>query len=81
MSEKRRATKEDERELKSKLSLFIIILMILSLTVCNKPAQQEQAAENAGSDGRCDIGDHYRQRLPYCRNDGELARRFILKNM
>ncbi len=45
MSEKRRATKEDERELKSKLSLFIIILMILSLTVCNKPAQQEQAAE------------------------------------
>ena len=45
MSERRRATKEDERALKSKLSLFIIILMIMSLTVCNNPAKQQQPAE------------------------------------
>ncbi|MBR2769575.1 MAG: hypothetical protein IKE16_04610 [Solobacterium sp.] len=45
MSQKRRATKEDERELKSKVSFFIVILMVLSLTVCNMPKTQETPAE------------------------------------
>ena len=46
MSQKRRATKEDERELKSKVSFFIVILMVLSLTVCNMPKTQETPAAN-----------------------------------
>ncbi len=47
MSEKRKATKADERELKTKLSFFIVILMVLSLTVCNRPKTQEQQEEQS----------------------------------
>jgi uncharacterized membrane protein len=50
METKRTATKADEQALKSRLAFIIIILMVLSLTVCSYPKQDNSTQESGGSE-------------------------------
>jgi hypothetical protein len=49
MSKKRIPTKAEEQNLKSKLSFIIVILMVLSLTMCNTGGNREEEEKSTGS--------------------------------
>jgi hypothetical protein len=47
MEPKRTVTKADEQALKHKVAFFLLILMVLSLTVCSYPKQETAPEETS----------------------------------
>ncbi len=71
--------KQKERDLKQKMSFFILILMVLSLTVCNTPSRNKASSNIyltlVNSEHR--IPDYWEQRVEFVNGTNSLGEEFL----